>query len=113
MPRLLVTGFGVFPGAPVNPTEKLVRALREAPPPLDGVGTFRAELLDVDYATISGRLSEIGRSFSPDIAIHFGLAQTAAGFRLEEVARNEIAALRPDNSGSQPASAAIWRIVTA
>ena len=104
MPRLLVTGFGVFPGAPVNPTEKLVRALREAPPPLDGVGAFRAELLDVDYATISGRLSEIGRSFSPDIAIHFGLARECSGFRLERTARNSHRDARPDNSGALPAS---------
>ena len=27
-PRLLVTGFGPFPGAPENPTERLVRRAR-------------------------------------------------------------------------------------
>ena len=101
-PRLLVTGFEPFPGAPVNPTEWLVGRLREKPPRLPGVGAFRAELLPVDYRTVGARLEEIGRDFAPDIAVHFGLAQTAAGFRLERIARNRFESPRPDNSGYCP-----------
>lgn len=100
-PRLLVTGFSVFPGAPVNPTEWLARALQEGPP--EGVDAFRAEVLPVEYATVPTRLSEIGSSFRPDIAIHFGLAHGAHGFRLERTARNAQAARKPDNAGRMPA----------
>jgi pyroglutamyl-peptidase len=105
--RVLVTGFEPFPGAPVNPTEKLVAALRAAPPSFDGMAAFRAEILPVDYDTVGPRLSAIGRDFSPDIAIHFGLANECAGFRLERLARNRFEADRPDNAGVLRAGGAV------
>jgi pyroglutamyl-peptidase len=105
--RLLVTGFEPFPGAPVNPTEWLVGELRRDPPRSDGIAAFRAEVLPVDYAKVGPRLSEIGREFSPDIAIHFGLAAECNGFRLERIARNSFAGARPDNAGVMPGPSAI------
>jgi len=105
--RILVTGFSVFPGAPINPTEALVGILDDDPPTGEGIGAFRAEVLAVEYATIQDRLSAIGREFLPDIAIHFGLARECAGFRLERVARNSHAGARPDQSGAMPSAAAI------
>ncbi len=103
VPRILVTGFGPFPGAPVNPTQRLVEALRGEPP----AGAFRAELLAVDYLAVGPRLGEIGRAFSPDIAIHFGLATGCTGFRLERVARNSLAGAPPDANGALPSATAI------
>jgi pyroglutamyl-peptidase len=105
--RVLVTGFEPFPGAPVNPTEWLVEELRRDPPVLDGIAAFRAEVLPVDYAKVGPRLSEIGREFRPDIAIHFGLAAECSGFRLERVARNSFAGARADNAGALPEARAI------
>jgi pyroglutamyl-peptidase len=102
LPRVLVTGFEPFPGAPVNPTEALVARLKDCPPTLPDLGAFAAELLPVDYGRIGQRLSEIGRAFAPDIAIHFGLAARCSGFRLERVARNAMASAKPDNSGTAP-----------
>ena len=101
-PRLLVTGFEAFPGAPVNPTEWLVGRLLAKPPELSGISAFRAELLPVDYRRIGARLEAIGRDFAPDIAVHFGLAQRATGFRLERTADNRFQSARPDNSGYCP-----------
>ena len=106
-PRVLVTGFSVFPGAPVNPTEALVLALRDQPPRDVDIEAFRAEILSVEYGTIADRLSAIGRKFSPDIAIHFGLASTCSGFRLERIARNSHAEARPDQAGCLPADAQV------
>lgn len=100
--RVLVTGFSVFPGAPVNPTEALVGILRDEPPAGEGIELFRAEVLAVDYATIEDRLSAIGREVLPDIAIHFGLARECRGFRLERVARNSHDRARPDRHGGLP-----------
>ena len=101
-PRVLVTGFSVFPGAPVNPTEALMTRWRAYPPVVEGMGQFRAETLAVEYAGTSERLSELGREFRPDIAIHFGLAHAARGFRLERIARNSLVDARPDNADCLP-----------
>lgn len=101
-PRILVTGFSIFPGAPINPTEALVGILRDDPPEGKRIADFRAEVLEVEYATIAGRLSAIGRAFLPDIAIHFGLARDCASFRLERVARNNHDHPRPDQAGRVP-----------
>ena len=49
-PRVLVTGFEPFPGAPVNPTEWLVGRLSGMPPAIAGMRAFRAEMLPVAYA---------------------------------------------------------------
>lgn len=102
-----MTGFEPFPGAPVNPTQRLVAWLRRRPPAIPGMGAFRAEVLPVDYAAVGPRLSAIGHEFQPDVAIHFGLAQGCAGFRLERVARNRLSAARPDNSGLAPVDGTI------
>ncbi|MDQ6434961.1 hypothetical protein RB623_12965 [Mesorhizobium sp. LHD-90] len=109
LPRVLVTGFEPFPGAPVNPTQWLVERLRNEPPPLERMAAFRAELLPVDYRAIGPRLSEIGRTFAPDIALHFGLAHGCGGFRLERFARNAFANARPDNNGFAPPDGPICR----
>lgn len=106
-PRILVTGFGPFPGAPENPTAWLVAQLSADPPRGEGIGTFHAEELDVEYASVAPRLSALGTRHAPDIAIHFGLAADASGFRLERVARNSHADARPDNAGRLPPSARI------
>ncbi|MFI0843295.1 hypothetical protein [Mesorhizobium sp. IMUNJ 23232] len=102
LPRVLVTGFEPFPGSPVNPSQRLVERLRNEPPALNGMAAFRAELLPVDYRAVGRRLSEIGKDFSPDIALHFGLAHGCGGFRLERLGRNAFANAKPDNSGFAP-----------
>lgn len=101
-PRVLITGFGPFPGAPVNPTETLVRRLESEPGPLSGPAHIRTAVLPVEYAAVPDLLAELGRHNSPDIAIHFGLSAEAEGFTLERLARNEIRAGKPDNSGAHP-----------
>jgi len=104
-PRVLLTGFSVFPGAPLNPTEVLVGSLRETPPAIDA--DLKLAVLSVEYDTISAQLAAICADFQPDIALHFGLARECRGFRLERVARNTNAKARPDNLGNMPAAAAI------
>lgn len=106
-PRILVTGFSVFPGAPVNPTESLVAALRADPALLAGHGEVRVEVLPVEYGRLPALIEALGREFAPDIAIHFGLSARATGFTLERLARNAIAARKPDNGGVLPAPACI------
>ena len=96
-PRVLVTGFSVFPGAPVNPTEWLAGALRERAGALSGRAELFTDVLAVDYRALPLRLEMIGREIDPDIAIHFGLSAAATGFTLERLAHNRVNADRPDN----------------
>lgn len=105
LPRILVTGFSVFPGAPVNPTEALMAELEARRPLLAHLGALRTEVLAVEYDAVPARLAALA-AFAPDIAIHFGLAADAHGFRLERLARNALAP-RADNAGRRPPAAAI------
>lgn len=105
--RLLVTGFTPFPGAPVNPTERLIRHFEADPPFADEEAEFRFAVLPVDYDRAVPALEAAARGFDPHVAIHFGLAGETSGFRLETLARNEIAARIPDNSGRRPPFAVI------
>lgn len=106
-PRLLVTGFGPFPGAPVNPTEALIAALAGLPETFEGADEIRAEALPVEYAAVPARLDALGAAFAPDIAVHFGLSGKARGFTLERRAQNVIAGERADNAGMRPHEAMI------
>jgi pyroglutamyl-peptidase len=106
-PRILITGFGPFPGAPENPTARLIEALRADTSLLEDTSEVRTEILAVEYDTVPARLLSFGEEFDPDIAIHFGLSARAQRFTLERLARNEIAADRPDNAGGQPGAACI------
>ena len=101
-PLILVTGFGAFPGAPVNPTEALVSRLEASSDTFDGICILQTAVFDVDYRSLPLRLETIASLLCPDIAIHFGLSAAATGFRLERVARNEIRANAPDNAGFIP-----------
>jgi pyroglutamyl-peptidase len=101
-PRILITGFTPFPGAPVNPTEHLIQSLRRRPDWLESLGEIRLDVLPVEYAAVPGALAAIGHDFAPDIAIHFGLSARATGFTLERLARNANAVGRIDNAGEAP-----------
>ncbi len=109
LPRILATGFTAFPGAPVNPTQALVARLEE----IAGAGAFDAEfdlttaVLPVDWRQMPEELARLGRDHAPDIAVHFGLAASARGFRLERVAENRVRTGGLDNTGFVPPGAGL------
>lgn len=100
--RVLVTGFSIFPGAPHNPSERLIRMLEERRPDFGAEAVLETALFETSYQAAPRRLAEIGRSCPPDIALHFGLARTANGFRLERSARNLVSSPLPDAVGYIP-----------
>lgn len=93
--RILVTGFGPFPGAPENPTGPLVRKLARTARP--GV-TVKAHVFGTRYRTVDRALPRLLKSFKPDALIMFGLATRSRAIRVETLARNRISAF-PDASG--------------
>lgn len=96
---VLVTGFGPFPGVPVNPTGPLVRTLAaRRRPAFDGVVRV-ARVLDTSYAAVDRRLPKLVARHRPDVVLMFGLAARTPHVRIETRARNRISALFPDASG--------------
>ncbi len=100
--RLWVTGFGPFPGAPVNPTEWLIGQLGELAPEVVGASALCCEVLPSEFTRALAIVEDRHRSLTPDIAVHFGLHRDAGGFRLERRAGNRIGCDRPDATGVVP-----------
>lgn len=93
--RILITGFGPFPGAPDNPTGPLVRALARRPFP---GAIIKAHVFATRYRTVDRALPRLLKSFKPDALIMFGLATRSRAIRVETLARNRIAPY-PDAGG--------------
>jgi pyroglutamyl-peptidase len=93
--RILLTGFGPFPGAPENPTGALVRALaRQSLPHV----TVKAHVFATKYKTVDRSLPRLLDAFKPHAVIMFGLASRSRTLRIETLARNRISPF-PDASG--------------
>lgn len=97
MRTILITGFGPFPGAPINPTSPLVRELaRTARLPCV---KLVAHVFETSYAAVDRELPNLLAKHRPDILLMFGLAPRARLLRVETLARNVVSAL-PDASGA-------------
>jgi pyroglutamyl-peptidase len=71
--RVLITGFGRFPGAPANPSGALAKALaRRRRPALAGMA-LRAEVLPTTWTVANGFAATLMRE-DPDIVLMIGLA---------------------------------------
>ena len=101
--RVLVTGFGPFPGVTLNPSEAAVDALQRRAdtgrmPGLQ-VGTA---VLPVDFTTIPGQIAEIMRLVRPQLVLCTGVDMGAEAITVERVAINLLDARVPDIKGAQP-----------
>ncbi|ORE96146.1 peptidase C15 pyroglutamyl peptidase I [Stappia sp. 22II-S9-Z10] len=92
-PRLLVTGFGSFPGMPQNPTERLVTTLADAPPA--GVDILRLDTL----WSVSETLPPLAARY--DAVLMFGVAGGETMIRYERVS-TPYACDKPDAAGKRP-----------
>jgi pyroglutamyl-peptidase len=99
-PKLLVTGFGPFPGAPENPTEALVRALADEAPQAFGAGALRAAVIPTDYRRSWRMLLRLYQGFRPDVVVHFGLAQKINAIHVERIGQNAVSPEKPDAAGN-------------
>ncbi len=103
-PRVLVTGFGPFPGAPVNPSARLAETLGAAPlGDMRPQGcTLHAEVLPTEWEAVATLAPRLYARLQPHVMIHFGLCQRTPGFRIERSAFNRIAP-RADACAALPA----------
>jgi len=94
--RILITGFGPFPGAPFNPTEPLVNRLLRLRRPAFGDVEFTGHIFPVTYRAVDRELPELLAKYRPDALLMFGLASRTRYVRIETRARNAVTMLWPD-----------------
>src|SRR3981189_3888502 len=94
--RILLPGFGPFPGAPFNPTQPLVaRLLRLHRPALSDV-ELTGHIFPVTYKAVDHELPQLLAKHRPQALLMFGLATRTPYVRIETRARNAILSILPD-----------------
>lgn len=99
--QVLLTGFGPFPGVPVNATMRLVPLLADAAKDAFPGVRIDAMLLATDWHDAPRRLHAAYADGRPDLVVHFGVSSRARGFEIECRARNACQA-SPDAAGALP-----------
>src|ERR1700716_4644791 len=94
--RILITGFGPFPGAPFNPTMPLgARLVRLRRPAFSDVELI-AHIFPVTYKAVDRELPQLLAKHRPHALLMFGLATRTPHVRIETRARNAVTMLWPD-----------------
>jgi pyroglutamyl-peptidase len=107
--RILITGFGPFPGAPHNPTMPLVERLMRLRRPLFDDVKLSSHIFHVSYATVDRELPKLLEKRRPHALLMFGLAQRTPYLRVETRARNAITTIWPDADGTRVRKGSIAR----
>ena len=94
--RVLITGFGPFPGAPFNPTMALVPRLVGLRRPAFGDIERTGHIFPVTYRAVDRELPELLERYRPHALLMFGLASRTPFVRIETRARNAVNTLWPD-----------------
>ncbi|WP_076862359.1 pyroglutamyl-peptidase I [Bradyrhizobium mercantei] len=94
--RILLTGFGPFPGAPFNPTMPLVKRLTALRRPAFDDIALTSHIFDVTYSAVDRELPELIASRRPHALLMFGLAGRTSYLRIESRARNAVTTRFPD-----------------
>jgi pyroglutamyl-peptidase len=94
--RILITGFGPFPGAPYNPTPALVARLLRLRRPAFAEVELIGHIFPVSYRAVDRELPELIARHRPDALLMFGLASRTPYLRVETRARNAVTMLWPD-----------------
>jgi pyroglutamyl-peptidase len=102
-PRILLTGFGPFPGVPTNPSGWLAETLAERLPAPEG--RIHARIFPTEWQA-AALLPKLCETLQPHVMIHFGVCEGARTFRLEHSAHNRVAP-RTDAAGTLPSSPVI------
>ena len=103
-PRVLLTGFGPFPGVADNPSGWLAEALAARPRGQDW--DVQCAVLPTEWAAIAALAPRLHADLQPHVMIHFGVSARARKLQIERVAHNR-AEPRADACGAKPSSALI------
>jgi pyroglutamyl-peptidase len=104
--RVLIAGFGPFPGAPFNPAALVTAALaRRRRPALAGI-EIESHVFATAYRAVDRDLRRL-LARKPDAVLIFGVAAGRRHVCVETRARNAVSLLFPDASGRRPQRATI------
>jgi pyroglutamyl-peptidase len=103
---ILITGFGRFRGAPVNPSGLMATRLVRRRRPAFAATRRIAHVFATRYDAVDRELPALLKQEKPDIVVMFGVATRSHRVRVEQRARNRIA-LFPDAGGHRPATRTI------
>jgi pyroglutamyl-peptidase len=107
MLKILIAGFGRFPGAPVNPSGLVASRLARLRRPALADTARVAHVFATRYADVDRDLPALIARERPDIVLLFGVATRARHVRIEELARNRMSVLFPDAGGFLPTTLTI------
>ncbi|WP_428669827.1 peptidase C15 [Roseibium sp.] len=99
---ILVTGFSPFPGAPVNPTERLMRRLPQRLGHHQSGVRFVFQVLPTTWAGRQEVTAKLRDALRPDAIVHFGVDGTRRTINVETRAVNRAVRVRPDAAGLSP-----------
>jgi pyroglutamyl-peptidase len=100
--RVLLVGFGPFPGIPRNPSADLVKRLAKRRRPALASVLRSTHIFATAYAAVDNELPKL-LAARPDIVLMFGLATRRRQLCIETQARNARSILFPDVRGYRPA----------
>ena len=106
--RVVIAGFGRFPGARFNPSARLATALARRRRPTFASIERSAHVFATAYAAVDRDLPKLFAA-KPDIVLIFGLAARRRALCIETRARNSRSVLFPDASRYRPETSAIAR----
>jgi pyroglutamyl-peptidase len=104
--RVLLLGFGRFPGVPRNPSADLVERLARRRRPALAAAMRTAHVFATTYAAVDTDLAKLF-SGKPDVVLMFGLAARRRHLCIETQARNAVSVLFADVRGHRPAKGRI------
>ena len=99
--KVVLTGFGAFPGAPFNPSQTLALAVhRQCQARLQRAGIdLEVVILPVVFSAIPSHLTAIKAKSQPNIVLHLGLAARRKKITIETRAINHLSVLHCDAEG--------------
>lgn len=101
---ILITGFGPFPGMPINVSAQIAERLCNAARERWQQHHFEVRELPTEWIAGPETLQKLWDELRPDIALHFGVSSQAQGLQLETKAHNNCR-MDPDAAGALPLSA--------
>jgi len=106
-PTFLITGFGPFPGVPVNPSETLARRVA-------GAGSWarldwnaRVQTFRTGYGIVNTAIDDLAAKPAPAFVVMLGVAARAKWVRVELRAKNRVSVTHRDATSARPASACL------
>jgi pyroglutamyl-peptidase len=105
--KVLVAGFGPFPGAAKNPSGRLALTLARSRRVASSGAKIVGAVIPTVYQEVFSTFTEMMKAEKPDVVLMFGLAGSAPFMRIETRAMNVASSIYPDASGDKPADHAL------